>query len=532
MEYIHKHSSRTADTLFDPPEATPVEKVDRYGAWMGTHLKAISKISQHADEILDAALKDVEEHDGKGHHFRSKVLNLGISGVGPKVCSFAWLLLQPMTSQLATIDTHMMDVLGHDYEKEMNNRDYFKFERELAAGRDAAGYSHVPLGAFQWGMWDHKRTGPGSHQDHSAMRVLDPLDHQSVDWETKAQNLKGLSWLEQAPDWWRNTQGARDAVAQEWDERIAPSFAQNAIPYQLTGDPRTASVFKEAGESEVEFHVGFDLPERIYERLAEIAGDLKIKQEKPENYHMTAFWSEAGYDDRELHEWIRQRSVSGIHFENARLDTFPWHEGGYAAVIRFDSPQGKELAGKLMDEGEDRGLDIRRFPGGWKAHITIGWSKEPIEPQKFPDLEFRAGHLYVSIPRPLRKQADTFSKGFEYWWNKEKPHELHNAAKMAEYAVGTKTKQKDAVEFIEKHKKDVKGDFDDFKKKFIDKFKRIKLSDLSDPSPSVDVHRDGEWDVGAPGETHMQFIRLNHPHLTTPEIWKLYGDDHVKKVGP
>jgi hypothetical protein len=57
-----------------------------------------------------------------------------------------------MTSQLATIDTHMMDVLGHNYEKEMNNRDYFKFERELAAGRDAAGYGHVPLGAFQWGM--------------------------------------------------------------------------------------------------------------------------------------------------------------------------------------------------------------------------------------------------------------------------------------------------------------------------------------------------------------------------------------------
>lgn len=212
----------------------------KYGAFMGTHLKAISQISQHANEILAAAVQDVREHDGTGHHFRAKVLSLGISGVGPKVCSFAWLLLQPMTSQLATIDTHMMDVLGHNYEKEMNNRDYFKFERELAAGRDAAGYGHVPLGTFQWGMWDNKRTGPGSHQDHSAMRVLDPVPHQSVDWVGKATNLKGDSWLQQAPDWWQNTQPARDLVADAWDKGVAPGVPQNQIPYQTMETPVTA----------------------------------------------------------------------------------------------------------------------------------------------------------------------------------------------------------------------------------------------------------------------------------------------------
>ena len=217
------------------PEVTP-PKIDRYGAFMGTHLTSIAKVSKHADDLLDAALKDVQEHDGSGHHFRSQVLSLGISGVGPKVASFAWLLLQPMTSQLATIDTHMMDVLGHHYDKDMNNRDYFKFERELAAGRDAAGYGHIPLGAFQWGMWDHKRTGPGSHQDHSAMRVLDPVPHDSIDWASKAQNLKGDSWLQQAPDWWRNTQAARDAVAQDFEANVAPSVAQNQIPVQKIAD--------------------------------------------------------------------------------------------------------------------------------------------------------------------------------------------------------------------------------------------------------------------------------------------------------
>lgn len=215
----------------------------KYGAFMGIYLKAISKISKHADELLDAALEDVKAHDGAGHHFRAKVLQLNISGVGPKVASFAWLLLQPLTSQLATIDIHMMDVLGHKYEKEMNNRDYFKFERELAAGRDAAGYGHIPLGAFQWGMWDHKRTGPGSHQDHSAMRVLDPVPHQLIDWAEKGENLKGADWHDQAPDWWKNTQPARDAVAAEFSEKVAPGVAKGNIPYQVvdSSSPRVAA---------------------------------------------------------------------------------------------------------------------------------------------------------------------------------------------------------------------------------------------------------------------------------------------------
>jgi hypothetical protein len=130
----------------------------------------------------------------------------------------------------------MMDVLGHDYEKEMNNRDYFKFERELAAGRDASGYSHIPLGAFQWGMWDYKRTGPGSHQDHSAMRVLDPVPHTQVDWASKALNLKGESWHQQAPQWWVDTLPARQQVSEQWDQNVAPNFSQNNVPYQVV-DP-------------------------------------------------------------------------------------------------------------------------------------------------------------------------------------------------------------------------------------------------------------------------------------------------------
>jgi hypothetical protein len=232
------------DTLFPLEPQIKQQKLERYPAFMGTHLKAIAQISTHVDALLKAALEDVHEHDGSGHHFRAAVMQLGVSGVGPKVASFAWLLLQPTTSQLATIDTHIMDVLGHNYEKEMNTRDYFKFERELQAGRDAAGYGHVPLGAFQWGMWDNKRTGEGSHQDHSGLRVLDPVPHDSIDWQAKEQPINAAeavqhkqNWHGQAPDWWKNTEPARKQVGEEWDETINAPKTQ--VPFQAV-----ASVFK------------------------------------------------------------------------------------------------------------------------------------------------------------------------------------------------------------------------------------------------------------------------------------------------
>lgn len=232
--------------------------MSRYGAFMGTHLKSIAQISQHVDEILKAALVDVHERDGAGHHFRATVLQLKVSGVGPKVCSFAWLLLQPMTSQLATIDTHMMDVLGYNFEKDMNNRDYFKFERELQAGRDAAGYGHIPLGTFQWGMWDLKRTGAGSHQDHSAMSVLNPKPFDQVDWAEKEQpiNAQGAqdwkaNWLTNAPEWWQATAPARQQVADEWDNTVAATNPKAKIPFNQLPMEAMAKVgmrWNDAGE--------------------------------------------------------------------------------------------------------------------------------------------------------------------------------------------------------------------------------------------------------------------------------------------
>ncbi len=345
---LHQPSKRTA--AGGQYNILTGEEALKYGAFMGTHLKSIAQISQHADEILDAAMTDVKEHDGSGHHFRSAVLALNVSGVGPKVCSFAWLLLQPMTSQLATIDTHMMDVLGHNYEKEMNNRDYFKFERELAAGRDASGYSHVPLGTFQWGMWDFKRTGAGSHQDHSAMRVLEPKDHSLVDWVGKAANLKGESWLQQAPDWWKNTQAARETVANEWDNTYGKNFPLNQIPHQAIDDRMSKTASEE-----------FDY---WWDREMPIRSNLDGKARRVAEYAAAKKLSKS-----ELEDWLDDHK-SDTELTDAEFKRF--REKIFAKFNRIN----KHGSSRMKDLREQTGLSVTEI---WQEY-----AEAPEEPHSSP----------------------------------------------------------------------------------------------------------------------------------------------------
>jgi hypothetical protein len=310
----------------------------KYGAFMGAHLKSISQISQHSEDILDAALEDVREHDATGHHFRQQVLSLNVPGVGPKVCSFAWLLLQPLTSQLATIDVHMMDVLGHNYEKEMNNRDYFKFEREFRAGLDAAGYDHLPLGAAQWGMWDYKRTGPGTHQDHSAMAVLDPKPHQDINWAAKAPATTEFkkNWADSV-DWWAATKPYREQVGQEWDDTYGKNFKKNVVPYQDLGNQTVAKI---AYGHDFEYYwrkltpVGSSIESKA-RSVAEYAKADHMSQDDLEDW-LTDHKSDARLSDIEykrfkklvLRKWDRLSHVAGLAINAGPTPMFKHPETG------------------------------------------------------------------------------------------------------------------------------------------------------------------------------------------------------------
>jgi hypothetical protein len=153
-----KPEMKDADVHRDQMRALSSSQHDPYGSWLRSSLKDIARIGVHAQDLTNAALMDVREHGGAGHHFRAKALSLGID---PKEASYAWMLLQPKTSQLGVIDRPVMTALGHDFDRDSCARDYFKHERELAAGRDGAGYGTHPAGLVLLGYARPRPRWPG-----------------------------------------------------------------------------------------------------------------------------------------------------------------------------------------------------------------------------------------------------------------------------------------------------------------------------------------------------------------------------------
>lgn len=179
---------------------------EKYPGIMDKHLKAIAELSQHVDELHKAAVEDLKQ-GGTGKIWREEIRNLKVSQVNDKVASFAWLLLSPKTSELATMDVHMSNALG-DLDNP-NKKEYETYENMLDATRHHMGYSDMPLGAFQWGVWDHYRTGPGTHQAHDAMKPLNYTPYSEVDWNPPVGKGKQL------PAGFEEAQPVRDKIFEE-----------------------------------------------------------------------------------------------------------------------------------------------------------------------------------------------------------------------------------------------------------------------------------------------------------------------------
>ena len=232
-----EHTEHTGADEWSPTpvsDATGFSNEDaKYGAFMGNHLDAIAQVGQHIDDIREAALKDIEEDGGRGYVFRNAVMNMNLPGVNPKVASFAWLLLRPLTSELGIIDTHIARGIRRD-PNAITPKDYYKYERMQRAAKDATGYSHVPLGVYHWGLWDAIRN-PGEHSDHSPLRVLDPLPWDSPDakWDaaTSAKSEAPGEWV--GPPAFERGRGAMEQTAADFDQEFAGSPAAQ-VPQSRT----------------------------------------------------------------------------------------------------------------------------------------------------------------------------------------------------------------------------------------------------------------------------------------------------------
>lgn len=355
-------------------------KVDRYGGFIGRHLIAIARISLYADQLLEAALEDVRNHDGSGHMFRAMALSLNIPYVGAKVASFAWLLLQPLTSQLATIDTHMCDVLGVK-QKDLPKRDYFRAERELQAGRDSCGYGHMPLGLFQWGMWDMRRHGVNQdHQDHSALRVDNPTPWRNIDWKPSVPKLrqeKAEKWI--APDWWAATDPYRQQERAAWNIDVAPFYPQESVPWKR--DPFIV-------QSATDTSLGLEIPDHMRQKIAEWLSILELEGAQlvnPDDYHITLVGCEHVPEEVRTNI-VRRFNTDGISVRVGGMSVD--HTTGVIS-LEVESKALSMYGGEIVEWLYMNNPHTTSY--GLNSKIVLGWSDTDVIVPDCAPYSFRVG---------------------------------------------------------------------------------------------------------------------------------------------
>lgn len=162
--------------------------IEKYMPGIWKNIRNAAVVGPYIEDLREVAIYDISQ-GGDGRKFREALMDMDIPGIGPKVAAFVWLLLAPRTSKLATIDIHMMRVLGQEAESPRDFNAYLELERRLDELRSEMGYESIPLGAFQWALWDQQRT-PGFHQDHTPLRPLNPVNWRNVDWAPQDRALR------------------------------------------------------------------------------------------------------------------------------------------------------------------------------------------------------------------------------------------------------------------------------------------------------------------------------------------------------
>jgi 2'-5' RNA ligase len=249
-------------------------------------------------------------------------------------------------------------------------------------------------------MRDHVLGGPGAHDDHSALRVANPTHHQHVDWDAK-QTAGGDDFDKRVPEWWAGTEPLRKAVADDWDGSMATHFPRHEIPVFRSRE-KTAS----DGKAD-EFCVAFIVPNDVRTKIANWAATLEwpegYEMDDPDDYHITVLYAPSGWREADHHDWVRSRVKVGVPAAVTGLDLFgPDND---TVVVRLEGDELSEWATKLMDEADERGLEVSRFPGGYKPHITIGKASK-LPTGRDLQLKFRTGPLFLYHPRPLQTKKE------------------------------------------------------------------------------------------------------------------------------
>lgn len=169
---------------------------------------------------------------------------------------------------------------------------------------------------------------------------------------------------------------------------------------------------KLASSGWADFHTEFKIPRGVRKQIRRWVDRLKWPEgsEKIDarEYHITVL--DMDKYDEDFAKWARKR-VQGktLAFKSQSMDMF-----NEFVVVRLECPVWDEIARDWTEEAEKRGLEPHTFPGGPKAHISVGKSPNGKWPQGIPNPHVKFETRMFNIKRnSMWHEAMPYYPGWE-----------------------------------------------------------------------------------------------------------------------
>lgn len=153
------------------------------------------------------------------------------------------------------------------------------------------------------------------------------------------------------------------------------------------------------------------------------------KFQDPGKYHVTGLYSPEGYANPEHQQWVQGKSGLAYPVQTTGVESFS-PAGGDAltpTVLRVHNPDLVDDTEGIMNEAEQRGLPISRFPGGYKPHITVAHTPQQVQ-LEHPGLQFEVGplrDLHDYYDELKQRQAAAPEQQAHVLYNKFRPDPEH-----------------------------------------------------------------------------------------------------------
>lgn len=176
---------------------------------------------------------------------------------------------------------------------------------------------------------------------------------------------------------------------------------------------------KASDASEDELHVALSLPDKIADEIREWVDEQEwpkgTELEDKSDYHITLLYTHDGHEEHHDAEWFNH--TDGYDVEITAIDEFGPDPASRAIVLRIESPDAKLHANDLQDQADNRGLDVSRFPGGYRPHITVAYGPQKPPYARVPKLNFKSGPSSVSPSRTEKESSTKTARAISTHYN-------------------------------------------------------------------------------------------------------------------